>query len=190
MEYWETRYKNGGNSGKGSRGLIRLWKWLTIWKYVGVPRTSLLDVGCGDLAFWTGLKMPDGYLGVDISETQTAKNMCSRPRNKFVTSDARYFVSSKLYSVVFCFDVLFHIRDEKSYQMILETLAASSAEWIFIYTWWRNPFPGKEDDGQYQRYRDFTGYFDLMKKQKFNLVGFHKNRFDPVGAMYVFRREE
>jgi len=74
--------------------------------------------------------------------------------------------------------------------MILETLAASSAEWIFIYTWWRNPFPGKEDDGQYQRYRDFTGYFDLMKKQKFNLVGFHKNRFDPVGAMYVFRREE
>lgn len=58
-------YRKGGNSGEGSGGKTRGWKWEQILSVI--PNVeSVVDIGCGDLRFWEGRKC-ESYVGVDIS---------------------------------------------------------------------------------------------------------------------------
>jgi len=70
--YWEERYLNGDNSGEGSRGKHRAWKWGILNKYIP-EMTDVIDVGCGDLAFMENIDV-DKYTGIDISQYIINKN--------------------------------------------------------------------------------------------------------------------
>lgn len=199
QSYWDNRYKSGGNSGAGSRGLLRLWKWYEIAKYIpikpakckGELQSSIIDVGCGDLSFWQGLTCP-GYVGIDYSETQCKKNAENRPTWNFICSGAE--VPQQLWraKAVFCFDMLFHVVNETTYLMVLKNLTNYSSEYIFIYTWFKNPigFP-QENADTYQKFRDFTEYQFMFERKGFELIGFHKcpDFIDKYGAMWVFRKK-
>jgi hypothetical protein len=109
--------------------------------------------------------------------------------------------------------------DTKTYIGILENLSASSSDYIFIYTWWRNPFTNPiafitailaqlhrgnyenvskmletentPTDFQYQYYRPFCSYAKYLTHHKFQTVLYPPiDAVDPYGAMYIFRRRE
>jgi SAM-dependent methyltransferase len=77
-DYWETRYRGGGNSGKGSRGWFADEKALLVNRALARHRTtSVLDLGCGDGYVASLISVMD-YLGVDPSPSALAQ---ARQRN-------------------------------------------------------------------------------------------------------------
>lgn len=194
--YWESRYQSGGNSGPGSRGLLRFWKWYKIINYINVKwrgkvQASVIDVGCGDLAFWKDFTCEE-YTGIDFSETRCKENSVERPNWQFICSGAEVTQPVKKAEAVFCFDLLFHIVNETSYLMTLKNLTEYSSKYIFVYTWFKNPigFP-QENSETYQKFRDFSEYQFMFTRKGFELIGLHRCPIiDEYGAMWVFRKSD
>lgn len=180
QEYWERRYRTGGNSGKGSRGSDRRWKWKVIHRYAGKP-VDVLDVGCGDLAFWKGRDC-ESYLGVDISPTIIAGDKELRPGWNFLVARADELPPGR-HDVVFCLDVLFHILDDREYARIVDSLIQATDGWLFIFTWSRPP--EEEYDKSYQRFRPFRDYLGRFSQNGLSLVAEERRG---IGSMYIFRR--
>jgi len=213
MTYWEGNYKKGGTSGPGSIGQVRRWKWESIGKYAG-QITDVIDVGCGDLSFWEGKTPPSRYIGIDISQTIIDRNRNRWPNSTFICSSADRTLKLEQARTVFCLDVLFHIMDDEIYKSILVNLTLYSSEWIFAYTWRKNPFTSpifrtrvalssllhrklglalenigdQSSDGLYQKYRKFEDYFPLLLENGFEIKARETSgRLDDLGLLYVFR---
>lgn len=198
-EYWETRYAKGDSSGEGSVGPNRAWKWAIIEKYVS-SLDDVVDIGCGDLRFWEGRDCHK-YFGLDLSATVIQRNRESRPKWRFEVGHAEYRIPNLRARIVLCLDMLFHIMDDEVFVNVLENLCRYSKEWIFTYTWRRNPFLFwaiknahnvglsrtfaylRGTDGKYQKYRTFGKYFWIFERQGFTLLAKHGHG---DGAMYVF----
>jgi hypothetical protein len=185
MNYWDKRYADGGNSGCGSIGYLREWKWQTIHLFVN-PVTEVIDVGCGDLSFWDVTTLPDGYVGIDASEIIIKKNRANNPNLIF------YHAKSP---VVFCFDMLFHIMDDGIYQRTIENLCRMSSDYIFIYTWINNPLRKfwfiETDRDDYERFRDLNALNYITADNGFKGISVVRNELlDRFGAMLVFRKEK
>lgn len=216
--YWEKLYSRGGNSGSGSVGPLRDWKWRMLLKYCAYM-DHVIDFGCGDLSFWSGIGCKD-YTGIEQSDSRVRLNTIKRPDLSCVcmdASDKRIPEVIPTSPTVICFDMLFHVMDEDAYVRILENLSDCSSEYIFVYTWDGNPFETiafveslltqtfrwnwdnarkmltceyRCTDYQYQYYREFLSYAKHLKNH--NLVGVEHpalNTYDPYGAMFIFRRK-
>jgi hypothetical protein len=216
MGYWEQRYKKGGTSGEGSIGEYRKWKWEIIDKYVK-SIDGVIDVGCGDLSFWEGKDFPNHYTGIDISQTIIERNRKSMsPNLTFLCSPAEDYLNIGTATIVFCLDVLFHIMDDSIYEKILSNLTRYSNDWIFIFTWSKNPFSSLQtrfsvaknnllqrkiksalghifdasSDGRYQKYRRFDTYFSIFEKAGFPLKAVERDeQVGKYGSMYVFKKK-
>lgn len=185
-EYWNKRYRGGVDSGGGSRGSYRKWKWKIINGYVDVKTKSVLDVGCGDLQFLKGRKF-GSYLGFDISPYIIAKNQGLRPDLELAVRDVTITHKGQpRYDVVLCMDLLFHIMDENGFVRLLENLNRWTGEYLFVVNWCKNPFPYLKDN--YQYFRDLSLYFDWLTDLK--LVDTFQRKNDPYNMLYVFRRRK
>jgi SAM-dependent methyltransferase len=208
--YWNKRYAANGNSGPGSVGLSRAWKWGVITRYrADYENSSVLDVGCGDLSFWEQRELPASYVGIDMSEVVIHRNQAT------YGSSTAHFINCRAEErqpisapVVFCFDVLFHVMDEQQYVAILENLCAYSQDYLFVYTWIRNPFRDPlvvsnlvrrlkfrdivngivSGHDRYQKYRDFSLYLPIFEARGFRLEAVElPGMINPYAAMMVFR---
>ena len=103
-DYWETRYRKGGTSGTGSLSDLKKWKWNLIDSFFE-EIDDVVDVGCGDLAFWHG-KDCKKYVGIDISPHIIELNKKRRPHWQFIASGAQIYHPQVKGNVVFCFDIL------------------------------------------------------------------------------------
>jgi hypothetical protein len=148
----------------------------------------VIDVGCGDLNFW---KYEDcnKYTGIDISPVRIERNRILKPNWNFICADASVDQSISA-EVVFCFDILFHIMDDVSYDKILTNLMQYSTKYIFIYTWSVNPFSPRDTDGIYQKYRDFNLYPHTFEEAGFKLIDVEKSPYliDKFGSMWIFKQ--
>ena len=191
QNYWESRYNKGGDSGTGSRGWSRRWKWFCINRCVNISDSTVIDVGCGDLDFWKG-RSCKRYTGIDISPTIVQLNKSKKSDWNFICGDASKYYNLAPTDVVFCHDILFHIMDDETYLKILEHLTTYSKKYIFIYTWWKNPFSPKTDDGLYQKYRTFDSYIYIFEQANFELTKKIKTPklIYPYGAMWIFKKKE
>ena len=184
--YWETRYSQGLDSGKGSGGEDRAWKWAIITKLV--PKmTSVVDVACGDLRFWEGRIGLEKYVGIDISKTIVEENRRKQPDCDFIWSPAERRIEGLKAPVVLCMDLLFHIMDDDRFEAILENLCYYSSRHILIHTWIMNPLGNREPytDGKYMTFRRFEDYFPLFEKNGFSNQTISNNP-NGVGALYFF----
>lgn len=180
--FWEERYSTGGESGKGSVGGYRKWKWKVIEKYVKVNDKTVLDVGCGDLQFMKGKKFKT-YLGIDISKTIIQKNRAMRRDWSFLVMDAASDNAHKQqYDVVFCMDVLFHIMDDSRFAQLLKNLNGWTGSWLFVVGWTRNPLTYLHDS--YQYYRNLKNWLQYLPDLA--LVGEYQKKGDPYNTLYVF----
>lgn len=213
-KYWNQRYIKGGISGTGSRGDEREWRWNLIKEYV--PSVDeIVDVGCGDLAFWEGKDCRD-YTGIDISKTIIESNRLKRPNWKFINASSEIYIESLQKECVICLGVLFHIMDEDVFRSTLKNICKYSNKYIVIYTWIENPFNRKNSfkrlltslknlnvrnifkntknvispsvsDNKYQYYRPLEDYFYIFRDGGFDLIE-RKNTPDDVGAFYFFKK--
>ncbi|MBN2259843.1 MAG: class I SAM-dependent methyltransferase [Clostridiales bacterium] len=207
LAYWEQRYKQGGSSGEGSVDESREWKWNIIDSYLSEVE-NVIDLGCGDLTFWLGRNCRQ-YTGIDVSETILNKNKSARPEWNFILSSSDQFIKNMKAPVVFCFDMLFHIMDEKSFIKTIDNACRYSSKYLFIYTWKKNPFsrsfalrrifkkgnlsfikyvffPSKTDN-RYQYFRSIDDHIDILKKNNFQLLNEYEYP-DDIGCMYVLKK--
>lgn len=143
-EYWNNRYKSGGNSGYGSYDaqLERKLTWLS-----GLQISSISDIGCGDFNLGSHLlSMYPGvdYVGSDISEFIIDRNQKRYPRLTFTTGEVPEA------DLVLCIDVLFHVLNDDDLKNLLDLLHKKWTRYLAVTAYERN-----EDLGNHVRIREF-----------------------------------
>ena len=188
--YWNNRYSLGMDSGSCSVGKLKDWRWKIIKKHAKLKNKSVLDVGCGDLRFWDGVKHTD-YTGIDISKVIIEQNRVNKPNWFFICEDASIpsnnlmadIVFYLMADVVFCFEMLFHIMTEESYIRILQNLNRWTKETLFVSCWSERPEPLVFQN--YQAHYQLDEYLhllpDLELKKKYTIE-------KGLRALYVFER--
>jgi len=180
-QYWNERYRSGIDSGKGSVGKYRAWKWQGIDHYVDVRKSSVLDVGCGDLQFWLGRDC-NNYIGIDISQVIIERARAKRPKWTFFLTDATERFPFEA-DVVLCMDLVFHIMTEEKLVRLLSNLKSWAQIWLFIFNWHKNPLKAVSD-GKYQHFwqlEDYLRYLPPLLK---------RHKCDNHQSLYVFKRGE
>ena len=129
FNFWDNRYKNKGNSGKGSYGLLANFKAEIINNFINENNIyNVIEFGCGDGNQCSLFKI-DNYLGLDISPYII--NYCN---NKF-ENNSKYnfkiynndYLNSEKYELSLSLDVIYHILDDNEYKKYMEDLFNSSS---------------------------------------------------------------
>lgn len=192
MNYWDSRYQllnpNGlviHGSGLGSLD-DAVDKRINLIKKYCENVESILDVGCGDMN--VGYEVINLFPHADYVGLDNSKFLIESLR-KQEDLDFRYIETSKFKipsDLVICFDVLYHIMDDKEYYLMLQSLKDSWTKYLIIIT--DNKDGNDEDEGS-----------DYMKKRIFNPEFFSKDyvmetdmmnklEVDSSTAMYIFKK--
>lgn len=133
-DYWQQRYRRGGDSGIGSGGETAKVKADAINAFVakfGVG--SVIELGCGDGRQLTLARYPK-YLGLDISPE--AVRMCS---NLFASDTSKRFGLVDDYpdaraDLSLSLDVLFHLVEDRVYEQYLHRLFGAAERFVVIFS--------------------------------------------------------
>jgi hypothetical protein len=137
--YWESRYKEGGNSGAGSYHHLAEFKAEVINNLVVEHRlSSLIEFGCGDGNQLSMLKCKK-YIGLDVAVT--ALQICKKKfekdtsKNFFLYHYLGFIDRQKVFEsdAAMSLDVLYHLVEEKVYHGYLDHLFQSAAKMVIIY---------------------------------------------------------
>jgi hypothetical protein len=146
-EYWEQRYKSGGNSGVGSQGIIAEFKANTINNFVKNNNIqTVCELGCGDWLFEL-FKVPH-YVGYDVSTFVIERNRV-RYGNKYVFTT--HMSDLTTYDLTISMDVILHLMEENVYQQYIKDLFRLSDKFVIIYSTNRDEILG----GIHNKYRKF-----------------------------------
>lgn len=133
-DYWNKRYKLGGDSGPGSGGEAAEYKAGVINKFVvdhGIH--GVVEFGCGD-GRQLLLSAYESYLGLDVSD-----NALDRCRELFSGDSSKRFLSMQQYAgeqadLSMSLDVMFHLVEDKVYFDYLEKLFAAGRRYVIVYS--------------------------------------------------------
>ena len=157
-QYWEDRYKNGGNSGPGSYGRLSLFKADVVNKFSeehGIA--SFAELGCGDGSQLELLNIPE-YTGVDVSET-----IITNANRKFSHLDNRNFyildafkAREETFDVCMSLDVIYHLVEDPVFERHMQQLFSSATKFVIIY------YSNKNDpvDDPHVRHRKFSDWIE------------------------------
>ena len=196
-QYFNKNYASGRDSGKGSKGDYRFWKWGIINKYAEkLIKNECIDVGCGDLTFWEsrnffsktvgGLRPCNNYVGIDFSDVIINRNIKKYPDRRFILSNSGFKQDLKA-DVVLCLDLLFHIVNDAEYYATLKNIIEYTKKYFFTYTWTYSP--AVLNNTVPQKYRLLENELKLFHNVGLILHEKNSSPYDPYGALYVFRRE-
>ncbi|MGQ5718975.1 class I SAM-dependent methyltransferase [Pseudochrobactrum asaccharolyticum] len=134
-DYWENRYRTGGNSGSGSYGRLAQFKGDFLNSFFsenGVK--SVLEFGCGDgnqLKYMT----PERYVGLDVSPAIVEKCQAAysdNPKYDFYSIDDK--PDLKKFDVTLSLDVIYHLIENEILSKYIEDLFAHSSRYVVIYS--------------------------------------------------------
>ncbi len=138
VQYWENRYKNGGNSGNGSYGDLAEFKAKVLNDFICNNHIDrVIEWGFGDGNQLGLLKIPS-YTGYDVS--QTACDMCQKLYSQDKNKEFRYYDGSKMsdfgekYDMAISLDVLYHLTEDDKFDNYLYNLFCSSEKYVCIYS--------------------------------------------------------
>lgn len=166
-EYWEKRYKSGGNSGLGSYGPEADFKAKFINDVIIEQEIkSVNDLGCGDsnqISLLCDIEFE--YNGYDVSPT-----VLNRCREKFKNDKRFSFFDdiSKLSAKDLCLslDVTYHIIEDNIYEDYMNNLFNLSNKFVLIYS------VNSEDNSsveEHLKYRKFVNWVE-ENKPDFQLI--------------------
>jgi SAM-dependent methyltransferase len=202
-QYWEERYKKGGNSGIGSYNRLAAFKAEVINKFVKENDISrVIELGCGD---GNQLKYFDlrSYVGYDISPTviEHCRKMFQNDKNKTfkVLSFNKIREGGDVYEtadLLLSLDVIYHLVEDTIFVEYMERLFHSSEKFVIIYS-------SNYDDIQigkisHVRYRKFTDWIE-KNAANFKLIEYIPNKYpsdkcaskDTSSAdFYIFQKQE
>lgn len=192
-DYWESRYKAGGNSGAGSYNRLARFKAEFLNQFVAENRiASVIEFGCGD---GSQLKLAEypSYVGVDVASK--AVEMC---RDLFSGDATKRFVqlneldSNYSAELALSLDVVYHLVEDPVFEAYMRQLFASARRFVIVYS-------SDIDEAQvvkHVRQRKFTRWVG-ENEPDWRLVSMVKNAypFDPADSdntsfadFYVFAR--
>ncbi|MCZ4409253.1 methyltransferase domain-containing protein [Cryomorphaceae bacterium 1068] len=133
-EYWENRYKLGGDSGAGSYNILAEFKAEVINEFVKKNDIeTVIEFGCGD---GNQLKYFNfkSYIGFDVS--RTAINKC---RDMYESDSTKQFETLESYNkekadLVLSLDVIYHLIEDITYFDYMKKLFSSSNKYVIIYS--------------------------------------------------------
>jgi hypothetical protein len=192
-DYWEQRYRIGGNSGAGSYGRLAQFKAEFLNGFVKERSIeSIIEFGSGDGAQLALAQYPK-YLGIDVSET-AIKQCRSVYRNRADldfkhTSEYRPEMRAEL---SLSLDVIYHLVEDDTYVAYMKQLFDSASRYVIIYSSNRD-----EHAVPHVRHREFTAWVK-SERADFRLLSFEPNRYpsDPADPhntsfadFYVYERK-
>ncbi len=155
-DYWDARYKAGGNSGAGSYNRLAEFKAEFLNDFVATQSiTTVVEFGSGDGAQLKLAKYPS-YVGVDISPTavEAGRRMFSNDSTKSFVLTGDYKLPPSQLSL--SLDVIYHLVEDEVFDGYMRQLFASATEYVIIYA-------SNEDkawSSPHVRHRAFTKWVD------------------------------
>lgn len=172
-EYWEKRYKTGGNSGCGSYNALAMFKAEVINTCIkDFAIRSIIDYGVGDgnqlqLLNTEGLQ----YYGLDVSTTIIDRCKALFPTKSF--SLVSEFEGQNADLTVSC-DVLYHLIEDSVYYEYLNRLFNTSNKYVIVYA--RNE---NRNHAPHVKFRYFTDYIATAFPQ-FSLMQHIPNKYPQI----------
>lgn len=198
-DYWESRYRSGGNSGPGSYGRLAEFKAATLNRLIKQYQvTSVIDFGCGDGNQLAMIEAPS-YIGLDVS-----KDAIGRCKARFHGDSTKSFF---LYDPL-CFvdrhqrfradtaislDVIQHLVEDEIFEEYMSHLFAAARRLVIIYSM---NHPGRVT-AHHVRDREFTPWVERHAAE-WTMIEHVENKypFDPKApdstspcAFFVFQRD-
>jgi hypothetical protein len=134
-QYWEDRYKLGGNSGAGSYNRLARFKADVLNDFVAKNDIrSVIEFGCGDGNQLTLCRYPR-YIGVDVSPAAIA--MCRRRYSRDKTKE--FYTASDVRPPTDCelalsLDVIYHLVEDEVYEGYMATLFDAASRFVICYS--------------------------------------------------------
>ena len=156
--YWESRYKGGGNSGAGSYNHLAEFKAEIINGLISEhDLNSAIEFGCGDGNQLTLLKFRN-YTGMDVSVS--ALELCSKKfagdkgKNFFLYHHKAFVDNQGIFKAdaAMSLDVLYHLVEKDVYETYLKHLFSTASKMVIIYAA-NVELPQKTE---HELYRQFT----------------------------------
>ena len=175
--YWENRYKSGGNSGAGSYSNLAEFKAEIINEFVRKNSVDLVvEWGSGD-GNQLSLAKYKKYIGFDVSAT--AVNLCKEKfkndtTKNFICSGEKGFKNSVKGDLSLSLDVIYHLIEDYVYDSYMHQLFDSSKKYVIIYSC--NEDKIYNENAIHVRCRKFTNWINQNMKE-WKLVQYIKNRF-------------
>jgi len=134
-QYWNDRYREGGNSGAGSYGRLALFKAEILNKLIRDENyTTFIEFGCGDGAQMSLLDI-EHYHGIDVSES--AVTHCCE---KFKDDSTRSFLTLAQYAAApfradmsVSLDVVYHLVEDGVFDTYMHSLFGATSQCVVIY---------------------------------------------------------
>jgi Methyltransferase domain len=192
-QYWEDRYRAGGNSGAGSYDRLAEFKADVLNDFVHRNRvSSVIELGCGDGA---QLELADypSYIGVDVSAK--AVDICRRQYandadKAFCTTDGLLLHATA--DLALSLDVIYHLVEDSVFDAYMRQLFERARRFVIIYSSDKD----EEWKSSHVRHRKFTDWIkqnesDWALLQRIN----NKYPYDPdneadtsFADFYIFHR--
>jgi hypothetical protein len=135
-QYWEDRYKLGGNSGAGSYGRLAEFKAEAINKFVADHGLrSVIEFGSGDGAQLELARYPE-YTGIDVSARVI--DLC---RIKFKDDPSKRFIlasspeaNEASGELAMSLDVIYHLVEDKVFDEYMTRLVSAAEKFVCVYS--------------------------------------------------------
>ena len=191
-EYWERRYRNGGNSGLGSYGSAAEYKTNVINDILtNLSIDSVIEYGCGDGNQIKNIKYKS-YLGFDFGP---AVQRCKDTYRQFQNLDFKNIdlYSEEVADLTISLDVIYHLIEKEVYDQYLERLFRSAQKYCLVYT---TNYTNDVSVSNHIRHREFINYvkdtfsdFEIIDIAKYSE---HYKTENPSGYthvnFYLFKR--
>lgn len=196
--YWESRYKKGKTSGKGSYSRLAEFKARVINQLVQENNIrTLTELGCGDGNQLALYKVPQ-YIGLDISKTaieicrrrfagDTGKSFYVFEPEALEQNILRYHSEATLSA-----DVIYHLVEDKVFEQYMRNLFALAQKYVIIYSSnYEGPQLFHEKDRCFTRWiNDHVSGWKLWKKIP-NEFPYDPNRMNDTSKsdFYIYRKD-
>jgi len=176
--FWETVYREGGNSGPGSYGRLAEFKAETLNDFVRTRNIrSVIEFGCGDGAQLRLARYPE-YVGVDVASSSVRR--CSALFAEDATK--RFFVADALpknagpFDLALSLDVIYHLIEDSVFDLYMRRLFGVAGSNVIIYS----SNLDAPSEGHHVQHRKFTDWI-AENAHDWQQQGFLRNRypFDP-----------
>lgn len=191
--FWNLHYRLGGTSGPGSSGDLCHYKATFLNRFVeeqGVKR--VIEFGCGNGDQLQEATYPE-YIGLDVSAAAIRliadRFALDAAKSFFVYHPLGFVDRCRLFhaDLAISLDVVFHLTDDRLYQIYLRHLFDSSNRWVIVYS---SNEDQRATDVPYTRHREFIR--DVAEFREWALV---REEINPHGALtrsrfFLFERME
>ncbi len=138
--YWEDRYRRGGDSGSGSCHRLAMFKAEVLNRIVAEYQIeSVIEFGCGDGNQLSSAEYPR-YLGMDVSAT--AIEHCRKCFAHDKTKEFQHYIPHEFddddprlcADLVMSLDVIYHLVEDEVFETHLRHLFGTAERFVVIYS--------------------------------------------------------